>query len=128
MKASAARDLAVGGPTLAAHAFKAGLADVCHLSIAPITIGDGNRAFPSDIRLELALQDERCFRNGMVYLPIINKPSHLTLAAGDALCAANCSCDDPAAMIPVRLSRPRVLRDRPWSETILSRSFPSAGP
>jgi dihydrofolate reductase len=67
MKASAARDLAVGGPTLAAHAFKAGLVDVCHLFIAPIIVGDGNRAFPSDIRIDLALQDERRFRNGMVY-------------------------------------------------------------
>lgn len=68
MKASAARDLTVGGPTLAAHAFKAGLVDVCHLLVAPIIVGDGNSAFPSDIRLELALQDERRFRNGMVYL------------------------------------------------------------
>jgi dihydrofolate reductase len=66
MKASAARDLAVGGPTLAAHAFKAGLVDVCHLFIAPIIVGDGDSAFPSGIRLELALHDERRFR--MVYL------------------------------------------------------------
>ena len=58
MKASAARDLGIGGPTLATHAFKAGLVDVCHLFIAPIIVGDGTRALPSDIRLELALQDE----------------------------------------------------------------------
>jgi dihydrofolate reductase len=68
MKAAATRDLTVGGPTLAAHAFNAGLVDVCHLFIAPIVVGDGNRAFPSGIRFELALQDERRFRNGMVYL------------------------------------------------------------
>jgi dihydrofolate reductase len=68
MKASATRDLAIGGPTLAAHAFNAGLIDVCHLFIAPIIVGDGSSAFPSGIRLELALQDERRFRNGMVYL------------------------------------------------------------
>jgi dihydrofolate reductase len=68
MKASAARDLAVAGPTLAAHAFKAGLVDVCHLFIAPIIVGEGNHAFPSDIRLALALQDEHRFRNGTVYL------------------------------------------------------------
>lgn len=67
MKASAARDLAVGGPILAAHAFKAGVVNVCHLFIAPIIVGDGSRAFPSDIRLELALQNERRF-NGLVYL------------------------------------------------------------
>lgn len=68
MKAAAARDLIVGGPTLAAHAFNAGLVDVCHLFIAPILVGDGNRAFPSGIRFELSLQDERRFRNGIVYL------------------------------------------------------------
>ena len=39
IKASAARDLAVSGPTLAAHAFSAGLVDVCHLFIAPIIVG-----------------------------------------------------------------------------------------
>ena len=78
LKASAARDLAVGGPTLAAHAFKAGLVDVCHLFIAPIMVGDGNRAFPSDIRLELALQDERRFRNGMVYLHYRSSTSRAT--------------------------------------------------
>jgi dihydrofolate reductase len=68
MKDSAARDPVMGGATLAAHAFKAGLLDICHLFIAPIIVGDGNRAFPSGIRLELALQNERRFRNGMVYL------------------------------------------------------------
>ena len=68
IKASAARDLAVSGPTLAADAFSAGLVDVCHLFIAPIIVGDGKRAFPSGIRLELELQDERRFRNGMGYL------------------------------------------------------------
>lgn len=46
MKAAAARDLTVSGPTLAAHAFNAGLVDVCHLLIAPIIVGDGNSAFP----------------------------------------------------------------------------------
>jgi riboflavin biosynthesis pyrimidine reductase len=40
LKTSAARDLAVGGPTLAAHAFNAGLVDVCRLFIAPIICGE----------------------------------------------------------------------------------------
>src|SRR6266536_2862255 len=40
MKASATRDLAVGGPTLAAHAFKAGLVDACHLFIPPNHCGE----------------------------------------------------------------------------------------
>ena len=53
MKPSAKQALAIGGPTLAVHAFKAGLVDVRHLFVAPIIVGDGNRAFPSGIRLEL---------------------------------------------------------------------------
>jgi dihydrofolate reductase len=68
MKASAVQDLAVGGPTLAACAFKSGLVDVCHLFVAPHIVGGGKSAFPSDVRLGLELQEERRFRNGMVYL------------------------------------------------------------
>jgi dihydrofolate reductase len=68
IKAAAAQDLIVGGPTLAAHAFNAGLVDIFYLFIAPIVVGDGNRAFPSGMRFELALQDERRFRNGIVFL------------------------------------------------------------
>jgi dihydrofolate reductase len=68
MKASAARDLTVGGPNLAAQAFKAGLVDVCQLFVVPILVGDGKSAFPSGIRLELVLQEERRFTNGTVYL------------------------------------------------------------
>ena len=68
MKASAARDLTVGGADLAAQAFKAGLVDVCQLFVVPILVGDGKRAFPSGVRLELILQEERRFTNGTVYL------------------------------------------------------------
>jgi dihydrofolate reductase len=68
MKTSAARDITIGGPNLAAQAFKAGLVDVCHLFVAPNLVGDGKRAFPSDVRVELVLQDERRFANGTVYL------------------------------------------------------------
>ena len=76
MKASAAQDLAVGGPTLAAYAFKAGLVDVCHLFIAPHIVGDGKSVFPSDVRLGLELQEERRFRNGMVYLHYRSAKGH----------------------------------------------------
>lgn len=68
MKASLTQDLSIAGPTLAAHAFRAGLVDVCHLFIAPVIVGDGTSAFPSGVRLQLTLQDERRFANGMVYL------------------------------------------------------------
>ena len=68
MKMASSRDIAIGGPTLAAHAFQAGLVDVCHLFISPIFVGDGKTAFPSGVRLNLTLQDQRWFANGMVYL------------------------------------------------------------
>jgi dihydrofolate reductase len=68
MKASADADLVVGGPDLAAHAFRAGLVDVCHLFLAPIVVGGGKQALPDGVRLKLELIDERQFGNGMVYL------------------------------------------------------------
>ena len=68
MKASAERDLSVGGPNLAAHAIRAGLVDECHLFVAPIVVGGGTSAFPDDVRLKLELLDERRFANGMVYV------------------------------------------------------------
>jgi dihydrofolate reductase len=67
MKASSPRDITIAGPTLAAHAFEAGLVDVCHLLIAPVLVGDGE-AFPDGLRLNLVLQDERRFTNGMIFL------------------------------------------------------------
>ncbi len=68
MKASASRDLTLGGPTLAAHAFKAGLVDECHLFVHPVAVGRGKPALPVDTRLELELLDERRFGNGVVYI------------------------------------------------------------
>jgi dihydrofolate reductase len=68
MKASAGSDIIVGGPSLAAHAFKAGLVDECHLFVAPIVVGGGKQSLPEDVRLELELLEERRFGNGMVHL------------------------------------------------------------
>ncbi len=68
MKASAGADLTVGGPGLAAHAFRAGLVDECNLFLAPIVVGGGNQSLPDHVRLELDLLDERRFRGGMVHL------------------------------------------------------------
>jgi dihydrofolate reductase len=68
LKASADRDLGVGGPELAAQAFKAGLVDECHLVLAPIVVGGGTKALPDGLRVELELLDERRFGNGMAYL------------------------------------------------------------
>ena len=68
MKAHAGRDLIVGGPELAAQAFKAGLVDELHLFIAPMVVGGGKRSLPNDVRLNLELLDEHHFGSGMVYL------------------------------------------------------------
>lgn len=68
LKARARRDISVGGPELAAQAFKAGLVDECYLFLTPIVVGGGKRSLPSNVRLGLELMDERRFGNGMVYL------------------------------------------------------------
>ncbi len=67
-KASAERDISVGGADLAAQAFRARLVDECHLFLAPIVIGGGKRALPESVRVGLELLDERRFGNGMIYL------------------------------------------------------------
>ena len=68
MKAAAATDISVGGPGLAAHAFRAGLVDECHLFLSPVIVGGGTRALPDDVRLDLELLAERRFGNGVVYV------------------------------------------------------------
>jgi len=74
MKAQAGRDLIVGGPNLAAHAFTAGLVDECQLLLAPIIVGGGKRSLPDDVRVKLELLDERRFGNGMVHLRYRTRP------------------------------------------------------
>jgi len=68
MKATAGRDLTVGGPELAARALEAGLVDEVHLFLAPVVVGAGNRSLPDGVRLDLELLDERRFGSGMVHL------------------------------------------------------------
>lgn len=68
MKASAARDLSVGGAELAAQALRAGLVDECQLFLTPIVVGGGTRALPDHVDLRLHLLDERRFGNGVVHL------------------------------------------------------------
>jgi dihydrofolate reductase len=74
MKASAARDILVGGPGLASHAFEAGLVDECHLFVTPIIVGGGKQSLPENVRLKLELRDVRRFGNGMVYLHYGTRP------------------------------------------------------
>ena len=68
LKAAAARDISVGGPTLGAQALKSGLVDECHLFLSPIVVGAGTQALPDNIRLELELLDEHRFGNGVVHV------------------------------------------------------------
>lgn len=68
LKESAKSEISIGGPGLAAHAFRAGLIDECQLFLTPILVGGGKSALPADVRLELELLEERRFKNGMVFL------------------------------------------------------------
>jgi dihydrofolate reductase len=68
LKASAERDITVGGPNLAAQAITAGLVDELHLFLVPVVVGGGTRSLPDGIRLELELLDEHRFGNGVVHL------------------------------------------------------------
>jgi dihydrofolate reductase len=68
MKEEAARDLAIGGPDLAAQAFEAGLVDEIQLFLSPIVVGEGTPALPKGVRVTLELVEERRFGNGTVFL------------------------------------------------------------
>jgi dihydrofolate reductase len=68
LKASTRSDILIGGPDLAAQAFRFGLVDECQLFLNPILVGGGKRSLPGDVRLELELLEQRRFEKGVVYL------------------------------------------------------------
>jgi dihydrofolate reductase len=68
LKASAGRDISVGGPDLAGQAIAAGLVDECHLFLTPIIVGGGTPSLPDGARVNLELVDVRRFGNGVVHL------------------------------------------------------------
>jgi dihydrofolate reductase len=72
MRTSQSRDILIGGPELAAHAIRAGIVDDYHFFVAPIALGTGKRALPADFRLQLQLQEERRFGNGVVHLRYVS--------------------------------------------------------
>jgi len=68
LKASADRDISVGGPELAGQAIAAGLVDEISLFLNPIVVGGGTPALPDGVRVPLELLEERRFGNGVVYV------------------------------------------------------------
>lgn len=73
LKASAGRDLSIGGAALAAEAIKAGLVDEFRFFLSPVTVGAGKRFLPDGVGLKLELLEERRFGNGVVYLRYRNR-------------------------------------------------------
>ena len=67
----AGRDASIGGPEIAAEAFRAGLVDRVHLFVAPAIVGGGTPVFPDDLRLDLTLVGSRSFANGTVHLEYV---------------------------------------------------------
>jgi dihydrofolate reductase len=74
LKATADRDIGVGGPDLAAQAIRAGLVDELHFFLAPVVVGGGKHSLPDDVRLDLELLDERRFANGVVHVHYRTRP------------------------------------------------------
>src|SRR5262249_4441720 len=68
LKKDASAPIGIGGPHLAAEAFRPGRVAEYRLTVAPAVIGDGNPAIARDLRLDLTLVDERRFDNGMLSL------------------------------------------------------------
>lgn len=65
---TAPADVSIGGPTLAAHALRAGLVDEVLLFVVPVAVGGGTRFLPDGLRLDLRLVEERTFSEGVVHL------------------------------------------------------------
>jgi len=68
LKSAAKEDITIGGPALAAHAFRSGLVDEFYLFLAPAIVGGGKPALPANLRVELALLEHRRFAGGMLFL------------------------------------------------------------
>lgn len=68
LKATASKDLLVGGPNLAGQALVAGLVDELALFVWPVVLGGRNPALPTESRVDLTLIDEHRFSSGVVHL------------------------------------------------------------
>jgi dihydrofolate reductase len=65
---AAPHDVEIGGPTLAAEAWRAGLVDQVRLFLVPAVVGGGLPALPDGVRAQLTLHGQRTFENGTVLL------------------------------------------------------------
>ncbi|GAA0805817.1 dihydrofolate reductase family protein [Spirilliplanes yamanashiensis] len=68
LKERSERDLTVDGPTLAAHALRAGLVDEVQLYVGPAVVGGGLRFFPDGVRSRLELLDEQRLAGDVLFL------------------------------------------------------------
>ncbi len=75
LKSSSGQPLAIGGPNLAAEAFRWGLVDEVQLFLSPVSVGGGKPALPKDLRLDLELLEQRRFAGGSVYLHYRTRPA-----------------------------------------------------
>jgi dihydrofolate reductase len=62
------RDVSVGGPHLAAAAFRAGIVEEVHTFLTPVAVGGGNRFLPDGVRVDLELVGVDRFAGGTVHL------------------------------------------------------------
>jgi dihydrofolate reductase len=68
LKATAVRDISIGGAELGGLAIRAGLVDEYHLFLTPVVVGGGTPYLPDGVRVSLELLDEHVFDNGVVHL------------------------------------------------------------
>lgn len=61
-------DVNIGGPELAAHAFRAGLVDRIEYYANPVILGGGTHWLPAAVRLELRLLEQHRFASGVLHL------------------------------------------------------------
>ncbi|MGD9956240.1 MAG: dihydrofolate reductase family protein [Candidatus Nanopelagicales bacterium] len=64
--AASPHDVEIGGPTLAAEAWRAGLVDEVRLFLMPVVVGGGLPALPLGVRTRLHLLDQRTYPDGTV--------------------------------------------------------------
>jgi len=69
---SSAGDTVIGGPTLAAHAIRAGLVDEFHAFVAPVIVGGGTHWLPEGLRVDLTLRVVDRFQKGYVQASLAN--------------------------------------------------------